>query len=95
LQSKAATEVDDALEMANDVLRSDQLGQLEDLTEARDAVKSLSNTRLLLARFRKENPNIKHAEVSKNFPFLLDLQIQVTDSIIGRLIFETHLEAPQ
>jgi hypothetical protein len=61
-------EVDDALEMANDVLGSDQLGQVEDLKEARDAVKSLSNTRLVLARYRKEHQNIKHAEVRMSFP---------------------------
>jgi hypothetical protein len=80
LQCKAAAEVDDALEMANDVLRSDQLGQVEDLKEARDAVKSLSKTRHVLARYREEHPNIKHAEVRMNPLFLLDLQVQVNGS---------------
>ena len=57
-----ATE-DDALEMANDVLRSDKLCQLEELNEARKAVKTLSKTRQVLAKYRAEHPSIKHAEV--------------------------------
>lgn len=68
-QADDDVDVDNALEMASDVLRSETLRKLEDLKDARDTVRNMATIRQILAQFRKENPNVQHVEVHFSISF--------------------------
>ena len=60
LQVDDVGEVDNALEMATDILGSKALCQSEDLEEARDTVRNNVHN---AAQFKKDNPSVKCVEV--------------------------------